>query len=106
MKMAFITLLRKLKNIENDEIYMSNNKVNDAVLVMKMGCPRHVSVKEGSPNMIRSVHRHRSMIIDLINDAILVLNFAMNERSNQNDINYNFKTPLLDTVKTIPIFHA
>ena len=35
MKMAFTTLIRELKKIENDETYVSNIKANDSLLVIK-----------------------------------------------------------------------
>ena len=99
MKIAFTTLIRELKKIENDETYVSNIKANDSLLVIKRGRRRCVPVKEASPKMNRMVHAHGSMITDPINDARLVLNFAMNERSNQNGIEYNFRTPSINTVK-------
>ena len=61
IKIDFSALLLKLKIMENDENFLSNNILNGLALILRRGCPQCMPVKEAALRMNREVHSHHSM---------------------------------------------
>ena len=59
---------------------MSNSAINDSTLLLRIGRTIILPVKETFSKMSAKVLINRSIIVDLLKDAGLVLNVAMNSQ--------------------------
>ena len=66
--------------------------------------PSTCSREKVSLKITKAVNNHGSMITYPINGSRLVLNFKINKRTKNNDVNYNFRSPSINTVQPIPIY--